>query len=398
LALIAEDGVAQMARIELSTMEAVIFGVPAHEALAAEVDRFGAKRVFILSSGTLNRETDEVEKLRHALGPRCTAVHDRMTAHVPRADVIAATLAARAVDADLIVTIGGGSPTDAAKAIALCLANDVTKSEDIAKLLTKTDAVGLQLAPDFNGPTVPQICIPTTLSAGEFSAIAGVTNEATGTKEMLKHPGLMPRVVILDPQVAKHTPEWLFLSTGIRAVDHCVEGICSHASNPYGDAQALRGLELLATGLAAVKANPADDGARLDCLLGAWLSMGPLASGVPMGASHGIGYVLGAKYGVPHGHTSCLMLPAVMEWNAPTNAEKQKLVSKALGHAEQDASQLLADLIAGLGLPRGLASVGISQDDFGDIAEAALLTPWVPKNPRKISGADDVLKILEIAK
>ena len=224
-----------MARVDLTSMEAVVFDVPAHEALAAEVARIGAERVFILSSGTLNRETDEVEKLRRALGGKCAAVFDKLSAHVPRADVIAATQMARGVDADLIVTIGGGSPTDAAKAITLCLANDIAEEADIERLLTKADPSGAPITPALNPPDVPQISIPTTLSAGEFSAIAGVKNEATGTKEMLRHPGMMPRVVILDPKVARHTPEWLFLSTGIRAVDHCVEGVCAATSNPYGE-------------------------------------------------------------------------------------------------------------------------------------------------------------------
>ncbi len=392
------ENTAKSGRVVLSSMEAVVFGQPAHTALVAEVNRLDAGRVFILASGTLNRQTDEVEKLIKALGTRFAGVFDRMTAHVPRKDVIEATRMARDLKADLIVTIGGGSPTDAAKAIALCLANDIEIPEEIDRLHPKSDASGNPLPPDFNGPDVPQISIPTTLSAGEFSAITGVTDESTGTKHILRHAGMMPRVVILDPAVARHTPEWLFLSTGIRAVDHCVEGICADASNPFGDAQALRGLELLASGLAAVKDDPSNNEARLDCLLGAWLSMGPLVGGVPMGASHGIGYVLGARYGIPHGHTSCLMLPSVMEWNAPANGDKQKLVSRALGKPDEAAGVLLDQLISGLALPRGLSSVGITSDQFNDIAEASLATPWVPKNPRRITGAKDVLEILELAK
>ena len=387
-----------MPRIELTTMEAVVYGQPAHEALAGEVRRLGSQRVLILASGTLNRETDEVEKLQSALGARFAGVFDQITAHVPRKDVIAATQVARRVDADLIVTIGGGSPTDAAKAVSLCLSNGIDHPEGIDGLLTKFDDNGTALPPEFKAPTVRQISIPTTLSAGEFSAITGVTNEATGQKDILKHPGIMPCMAILDAAVAQHTPEWLFLSTGIRAIDHCVEGICSQAANPLGDAQALRGLELLAKGLAAVKEQPNDSAARLGCLLGAWLSMGPLVSGVPMGASHGIGYVLGAKFGIPHGHTSCLMLPAVMAWNSQVNGARQRLVSAALGDAEQSASILLDALITGLGMPRGLLAAGISESDFDDIASAAMLTPWVPKNPRQIDGPQDVLQILELAR
>ncbi|MEP5168490.1 MAG: iron-containing alcohol dehydrogenase [Shimia thalassica] len=386
-----------MPRIELTSMKAVVYGQPANEALADEVSRLDVRRILILASGTLNRETDEVEKLQTALGPRCAGVFDRVGAHVPRQDVIAATHSAREADVDLIVTIGGGSPTDAAKAVSLCLANGIDRPRDIDRLLTKVDTDGHPLPPDFKAPIIPQISIPTTLSAGEYSAITGVTNEATGQKDILKHPGMMPHMAILDPDVARHTPEWLFLSTGIRAIDHCVEGICSQTANPFGDAQALRGLELLAKGLAAVKNQPDDRSARLDCLLGAWLSMGPLVSGVPMGASHGIGYVLGARFGIPHGHTSCLMLPAVMEWNASVNSDRQRLVSAALGEAETDASVLLDALISGLGLPRGLLANGITIDDFDDIAGAAMLTPWVPKNPRQINGPEDVLEILALA-
>lgn len=378
-----------MARVILTTMEAVVHGEPAARALASEVEKLGARRVVIIASGTLARTTDEVSKLRDALGPKCAGVFDRMGAHVPRGDVIAATQMAREAQADLIVTLGGGSPTDGAKAVALCLANGIERADDIDRLCGAT--------PEIAAPEVPQISIPTTLSAGEFSAIAGVTNETTGTKDILRHAGLMPRVVILDARVARHTPEWLFLSTGVRAIDHCVEGICSDEANPLGDAQAIHGLRLLAQGLAAVKAEPENTTARQDCLLGAWLSMGPLASGVPMGASHGIGYVLGAKYGIPHGHTSCLMLPAVMEWNAPVNGTRQALVSAALGDENAPAAQLLDQLISGLGLPRGLISAGIARDQFPTIAKAALATPWVPKNPRAISGTEEILQILEIA-
>jgi hypothetical protein len=167
--------------------------------------------------------------------------------------------------------------------------------------------------------------VPTTLSAGEFSAIAGVTDERHWVKELFQHARIIPRAVVMDPAVTVHTPEWLWLSTGIRAVDHCVEGICSGEANPYADAQALHGLALLCRGLPRVKADPGDLAARLDCQIGSWLSMEPLASGVPMGASHGIGYVLGAVFDVPHSHTSCIMLPAVMRWNKSVNAERRHL-------------------------------------------------------------------------
>jgi maleylacetate reductase len=290
------------------------------------------------------------------------------------------------------VTIGGGSITDGAKAVQLCLANDVSSAEDIKRL-----RVTHGVAPKLNAPTVRQISVPTTIAGGEFSDISGVTNERTKVKEMLRHPLVIPRATILDPAITVHTPEWLWLSTGIRAVDHCVEGFCSREAHPYGDAQAVKGLSLLAQALPRVKQDPRDLDARLDCQLGTWLSMGALASGVPMGASHGIGYILGAAFDVPHGHTSCVMLPAVSRWNKPVNGARQAELAAAMGHPGKELSDVLDALIRGLGMPRSLREVKVGPESFDLIATQAMNTPWVPRNPRKIDGPAEVREILELA-
>ena len=387
----------QSGRVSFGAMEAVVFGKRAAEAIAEEARRLDAKRVFLMTSGTLNRTTDEMANVRRALGDRFAGIFDRMPPHTPRRSVIEAAAAAREAGADLIATIGGGSVTDGAKAVQLCLANDIRTPEaldDYRPIAGPGEALS---PPHCKAPSVRQITVPTTLSAGEFSAIAGVTDERRRVKELFRHPQIIPRVVMLDPSVTVHTPEWLWLSTGIRAVDHCVEGICSAAANPFADAQALHGLTLLTRGLRRVKADPGDLEARLDCQMGSWLSMGPLASGVPMGASHGIGYVLGAVFDIPHGHTSCIMLPAVMRWNKPTNAERQALVAAAMGYPGEDAGDVLDFFIAGLGMPRSLGAVQIGPENFAGIAEAAMATPWVPRNPRPILGPAQVEEILVLA-
>jgi maleylacetate reductase len=375
-------------QVVFGKMDEVVFGKPAADTVAELTRRMGAERVFLMVSGTLNRKKQEIEKIRAALGNRCAGWFDKMPPHTPRSAVIAAAAAARQANADLIVTVGGGSITDGAKAVQLCLANDITTPAGLDAC--RGDAT-------FRPPTVRQISVPTTLSAGEFSGLAGVTNEATKVKELFRHPMIIPAAVVLDPALTVHTPEWLFLSTGIRAVDHCVEGICSNEANPYGDAQALRGLSLLTKGLARVKADPGDRAARLDCQIGAWLSMGPLAAGVPMGASHGIGYVLGAVFDIPHGHTSCIMLPAVMRWNKPANAERQSMVSAAMEHPGEDAGDVLDRFIGGLGMPRSLHAVDVGRDQFDRIAKQAMGTPWVPRNPRPIPTPEVLREILELA-
>ena len=379
-------------RVVFGAMDEVVFGTPAAEAVVAQMDRLRAARAFLMVSGTLNRQSDEIEKIRKALGSRCVATFDAMPPHTPREAVIAAAEQAHAANADLIVTVGGGSITDGAKAVQLCLANNVRSVDDIDKIRAIKG-----VAPPMNAPSVRQISVPTTIAGGEFSAMAGVTNSRSKVKELLRHDLAIPRAAILDPAISVHTPQWLWLSTGIRAVDHCVEGLCSGEAHPYADAQALKGLSMLARALPLVKANPGDLDARMECQIGTWLSMGPLSAGVPMGASHGIGYVLGAVYGVPHGYTSCVMLPSVMRWNKPGNAERQALVSAAMGHPGEDAAEVLDWFIRDLGMPRSLHEVKIGPEHFDRISEAAMATPWIPRNPRKIETQAQVREILVLA-
>jgi maleylacetate reductase len=378
-------------------MDSVVFGKPFVEALAPEVDRLEARAVFILASGTLARETDTVERLRGMLGNRLAGVCAKIGAHTPRTDVVAAANAAREAGADLIVTLGGGSVTDAAKMVALCLGNGITEAAQLDNYRAQIAADGTARRPEVKPPAVRSITIPTTLSAGEYTASAGCTDTARHVKESYGHPLMMPRTVILDPEISVHTPEWLFLSTGIRAVDHAVEDICSINGQPIAEGASYHALRLLGTGLPAVKADGANLEARLDCQIGAWMSMVGSQSGVSKGASHGIGHVLGGTAGVPHGYTSCVMLPHVLRFNHPVNAEKQARVSEALGRPEVPAADAVAELIAGLGLPTRLRDVGVATEQLDLIAAGSMHDRWVHTNPRKIDGPAVIRTLLDAA-
>jgi len=213
-------------------MENVLFGRPFAEALAEEVGRIDARAVFVLASGTLARTTDTVDRIRQLLGNRIAGVCAEIGAHTPRTDVVAAANAAREAGADLLVTVGGGSVTDAAKMVGLCLGNRVTHREELDAYRARIAADGTICRPEVKPPGLRSIAIPTTLSAGEFAASAACTDTERHVKESFAHPLMMPRTVILDPQASVHTPQWLFLSTGIRAVDHAVEDICSVNGQP----------------------------------------------------------------------------------------------------------------------------------------------------------------------
>lgn len=239
--------------------------------------------------------------------------------------------------------------------------------------------------------------MPTTLSAGEFNRTAGGTDPVRHVKQSYVHPMLVPQAIILDPALTLHTPEWLWLSTGIRAVDHAVEDICSIKAHPYVDGTAAHALTLLNRGLRRVKEKPDDLNARLDCQIGTWMSMIGAMAGVVKGASHGIGHMLGGTADVPHGYTSCIMLPHVLRYNKPVNAAQQAKVSAAFGRPSDDAAEAVSDLVQSLGLPQRLRDVGVKREQFREIAEHAMHDRYIPANPRKIDGPESVIEILEMA-
>ena len=335
--------------------------------------------------------------MKSALGARYCGLHDHMPAHSPRDAVVACANAARDAKADLLVTFGGGSVTDGGKAVTICLEHGVTDMDGLEAFRTVVGPDGTRTKPDYAPPRVRQIAVPTTLSGGEFNARAGVTDPRVKLKQSFMNPGIVPVSVILDGAVTRHTPEWLFLSTGIRAVDHAVETYLSLDANDYTDSSALHALRLLGEGLPRVKADAGDIEARQKCLIGAWLSMSGIVTGTRLGASHAIGHILGGSADVPHGHTSCVMLPYVLDWNAPVNGARQADLAAALGKPGTPASEILDGLISGLGMPRRLRDVGVSENQFPQLAENCMLDDWTFSNPREIRSPDQVMEILRAA-
>lgn len=388
----------QTGAVAFTRLERVTYGEPAAEALLAAAERAGASRVFVMASRSLVVRGDELAPIVSGLGAKLAGVYSGMPSHTPRDAVLEAAEGARVGRADMIATVGGGSITDAAKAVCLALEHDLKDVADFDPFIQRTDPDGKTVAPDYRAPTLPLVCCPTTLSAGEYNPLAGVSDPRKGVKQAIRSPGMAPTEVILDPALSLPTPEWLWLSTGVRAVDHCVEAVVSPAANDYCDAQSLHGLSLLTRGLARTKTDPLDLSARLDCQLGAWLSMSSVQAGVPKGASHAIGHILGGSFGVAHGHTSCVMLPHVMRWNAEVDdGGRQRLVATAMGAPDRPVADLLSEFIAGLGMPGRLSDVGITPDQFEKAAELSMHDRWIHTNIRPIQGPDDVMEILKLA-
>ncbi|KQP37076.1 iron-containing alcohol dehydrogenase [Pseudorhodoferax sp. Leaf274] len=379
--------------------ERVVFGRPAAEVVREEMDRLGFTRVFLMAPTALVEATPLVSQIVAALEHKSVTVWSGIAAHTPREDVLAAAAAAREAQAEVIVAIGGGSITDAAKGVQTFLAQNVTALEQIDALRKRPDEAMTAARPGLRAPTVRMIAIPTTLAGAEFTPYAGITNRQRGVKEVFTHPLQAPRIVVLDPQVALHTPDWLWLSTGVRALDHAVEDICSVDAQPFSEGTALQAIRLLARALPATRKDPQDLQSRLDAQMAMWLSsVGPQA-GVNMGASHAIGHALGGTGHVPHGYTSCIMMPHVMRFNEAAVHDRHVLIAQALGSRTTAAADLVARLIDGLDVPRTLREVHITTDAQLDaIALAAMEDPWIATNPRPITQAAQVRDLLEVAR
>lgn len=266
--------------------------------------------------------------------------------------------------------------------------------------------------PNFAPPKFRFIAIPTSLSGGEYTDYSGATKDSDNMKIQFSPPLLGPKLIILDPELALHSPTRFWLSSGMRAVDHCTETLCSLKSNPGADAAAVQGLQRLIPGLLHTNANDADIGARLDCQLGVVHAMVPLHLKALPGASHGIGHNLG-PLGVGHGETSCILLPAVCKYNAAkgANVERQATAKKVLwdipaarelfegkglGEEGADLGDLIDCVVRDLGLPRSLSEVGVGRDRFEMLAVNSLPDVCTMNNPAPLGTMEDVLEILEM--
>lgn len=222
--------------------------------------------------------------------------------------------------------------------------------------------------------------------------------------------------MILDPALSVSTPPKIWFSTGMRAVDHCVEALCSThpKAGEETDKFAAKGLRMLLPNLLKTKSEWEDEKARLEEMMGIIEAMRALGTGVPMGGSHGIGHQLG-PFGVGHGETSCVMLPAVLKYNYEHGDEKIRgkqrkvrdvlwgeemvakvLTKRGLEKEKTDAGDVLDAVIRELGMPRSLKDVGVGKDQLDALAENCLKDPWLKTNPVPLTEKKQVLEILEM--
>lgn len=386
-----------MPTVSLPRMNEVVLSDNMQASLLELLSQRSARRVFLLASATLARNTSVIDNLVSCLGSDCVGINTGIPPHTPAVSVIECAGQAKRARADLVVTIGGGSVTDAGKLVALCMTHSIETPAQFEPFFNTLDRDGNRVEPYFDPPDTPVISVPTTLSGGEFNYRAGLTDPVTGLKRIIGRPQMIPASVILSPDVSRHTPSRLFLSTGIRAMDHAVETLCSIDANPYTSALATQAIALLNRGLRSLHLDPEDLQSRLDCHVGAWLSMTGVVGRLRMGASHAIGHVLGARAGMAHGDTSCVMLPVVLRHNEPVLGPVGQTLAHTLASGEGSPALALASLIGTLNLPNRLRDCGVSESMLPDLARACMQEPWTHANPRPLKSWQDVLALLRQA-
>ncbi len=379
----------------------IIFGQGKVSSLKDEVQNLGGKRALVLSGRTVAERTDTVRKVNEALGELSAGVYSGLTQRAPLAVAVEAANLAVSQGVDTLVGVGGSTISDAARMIAVLMAEGIDTVDQLRALGVQQD---LLLTPDLDGKPLPlQVSIPTTLSAGEFNMGGGnVLDDQAGHKIRVRHRRLYADLIVLDPDMTIGTPDWLWLSTGIKALDHCIERLYSRGNQPAIDAPVLSAAELLFNYLPHSREGDGNPDARLQCLIAAWLSM----MGAPnfaMGLSHAMGHIIGVRYSVGHGYTSCVTQPYVMEYNRPVSAHKQALLARAAGidakgmsdeAAAEAAARAVDDLVMGLGMPHRLRELEIPKEDLPAIAEEVLGDNGCRTNPIRITTADQVLEVL----
>jgi alcohol dehydrogenase class IV len=342
------------AEFTLSKLERVISGPGKIAMLGEELERRGLQRAIVVTGKSLGN-SPLLAQVTGAIGSRCAAVFKGARQHVPRSVVGELEAEIARVDADSLISFGGGSPIDTCKVASFAF-------------LTSRDLI--------------HIAIPTTLSAGEYTHAGGVTDETTKVKSGVSDPRLAPRTVLNDPGLTLGTPDWLWVATGMRAMDHAIETIYTPRHHPLSDALASKAIGLLVEHLKPSIKTSADDSLahRGYCQFAAWFSIYG-SMNTRFGISHLLGHQIGPRWDVPHGVTSCITLPNAMRFMAEIAPERFAPIAEGFklpwdpGNPKAVAlacANRTAEFIAGFDVPHSLKEAKVPRAEIGDIVEPVM--------------------------
>jgi maleylacetate reductase len=321
----------------------VVFGTGTLHQLPAELTRLGTSRALVLATP---QQQPQAAMISGLIGERAAGIFAGATMHTPVEVTEQAMAKVRAVAADCIVAIGGGSTTGLGKAIAL-----------------RTD--------------LPQVVLPTSYAGSEMTPILGETRG--GVKTTQSSPKILPEVVIYDVDLTLTMPAGLSAISGINAIAHAVEALYARERNPITSLMAEEGIAKLAQALPRINADSSDKASRTDALYGAWLC-GVCLGAVGMALHHKLCHTLGGLFNLPHAETHTVILPHALAYNAPAVPDAIARVAGALG--VPDPALGLHDLARQLGAPLSLREIGMPESGIDQAADLAVKNPYW--NPRVI--------------
>lgn len=294
--------------------------------------------------------------------------------------------------ADFLLAIGGGSSIDTSKAIGI-----ITNNPEFA------DVVSLEGVADTKHKSVPIIALPTTAgTAAEVTINYVITDEENAKKMVCVDPNDIPAIAIVDAELMYTLPRSLTAATGLDALTHAIEGLITKGAWEMSDMFEIKAIEMIARHLETAVNEPSNPEAR-DGMAVAQYVAGMAFSNVGLGAVHGMAHPLGAIFDIPHGVANALLLPIVMEFNAPAAIDKYVIIAKAMnaykeGMTREEAAEAAVEAVRQLsirvGIPQHLAELGIKEEDLPRLAKAAFADVCTPGNPRDITEQD----ILELYK
>lgn len=376
--------------------ERVLHRTSAYKGLPELMEWFGYRRAYIVCSRTLNTKTDVIRRLATALGERCVGITDAVGEHSPLSNVLAAAREAHALDADVIVSVGGGSVMDMCKTMQLCITEQIFDRDSVLQLQMKLSADGTELiAATRTSPRVRVIAIPTTLSTSEWTPVSTPIDEQTHLKARFLTTDGSPRGIVYDPELLARTPLSLLLSTGIRGLDHATNTACSTQPHPFASLMAEKAIQLFVQNLPRLR-DSTDLEAFSNCQLAAWYTgMGQMS--VPHGFSHWMVHIVGPLASVPHSDAACVMMLAQARWLEDHASVQHGNVLRLLGRSGSFAN-VLDDLLADLGLPRTLQDLGLSAEQVESCIQPALEHPQLTRNNlRPITTEADLRAVLHLA-
>ena len=377
--------------IEVPAPVTVVYGTGiAEETVAAHLAGLGAQRVLITTDATV-RGTDSYAVVANAVGKRLAGTFTGTRAHLPRPVVIEAVELFREVGADAVVSVGGGSCSDAGKAVRLAAALDVKSEADFDRCPPDVLAVaGLQSA--------PQVAVPTTLAGAEFTQVAGVTDPATKHKQVLGGPGFGARIVVLDPGLTVSTPSDVWRLGAFKVLSDAVEILTLPELSPALAPLAAHAVRLIGGELYRDELD--DPPSRLKLQLATWMESFTLVqSHSKLGLATALRHVCGPGLGAPHAAVAAVFLPHAYRFNGPfIPDERQQAIAHALGldGPGRDGSAI-ADRLGELtsALVHGLRDFGVDREQFPGLAAAVARESNRTTNPRRDIAAAEIEELLE---